>query len=62
VREQKVGIGKVLSPPLDCKERESIDSTPDSVPPLIRGPPEIWAYTDNDDEDDEEEEEGVEIK
>jgi hypothetical protein len=62
VHEQKVGIGKVLSPPLDRKERESVESNPRSVrrtrsPPRIRGPPEIWAYMDSD-----EEEEGVEIK
>jgi hypothetical protein len=63
VRGAKVGIGKVLSPPLDRGEREVIDSTLGSVrrthsPPPIRGPPEIWAYTDS----DEEEEDGAEIK
>jgi hypothetical protein len=61
---QKVSIGKMLSPPLDRGERESIDSTPGSVrrtglPPPIRGPPEIWAYIDS---SEEEEEEGAEIK
>jgi hypothetical protein len=63
VHGQKVGIGKVLSPPLDRKERESVDSNPRSVwhtclPPPIRGSPEIWVYTDS----DKEEEEGAEIK
>jgi hypothetical protein len=65
VRGQKVGIGKVLSPPLDRGKREYIDSNPGSVwhtrsPPLICDPLEIWAYTDSDEE--EEEEEGPEIK
>jgi hypothetical protein len=63
VRGKKVVIGKVLSTPLDRGERESIDSNPRSVrrtrlPPPIRGPPEIWAYTDN----NKEEEEGNENK
>jgi predicted nuclease with TOPRIM domain len=59
-----VGIGKVLSPPLDRGVRESINSTlglvrrTHSLPP-IRGPLEIWAYTDS---SEEEEEEGNEIK
>jgi hypothetical protein len=58
-----VGIGKVLSPPLDRKERESVDSNPRLVrctrsPPPIHGPPKIWAYTNS----DEEEEEGAQIK
>jgi hypothetical protein len=60
-----VCIGKVLSPPLDCGERDSIDSTPGLVwrtrsPPLIHHPLEIWAYIDSSEE--EEEKEGDEIK
>jgi hypothetical protein len=56
-----VGIGKVLSPPLDHGEQESIDSKPKSVqctcsPALILGPPEIWAYTNNSDEEEESDE------
>ena len=55
---QKVGRGKELRPPLDREERESIDSNPGSVrwfrsPPPIRGPPEVYAYTDIDDEEEE---------
>ena len=55
---RKVGRGKELRPPLDREERESIDSNPGSVrrfrsPPLIRGPPEVYAYTDSDDEEEE---------
>ena len=55
---RKVGRGKELRPPLDREERESIDSNPRSVrrfrlPPPIRGPPEVYAYTDIDDEEEE---------
>ena len=55
---RKVSRGKELRPPLDREERESIDSNSGSVrrfrsPPPIRGPPEVYAYTDNDDEEDE---------
>ena len=55
---QKVGRGKELPPPLDREERESIDSNPGSVrrfrsPPPIRGPPEVYAYTDSDEEEAE---------
>jgi hypothetical protein len=58
----KVGRGKVLTPPLD---RSGIDLPPGSVrrhirPPPIRGPQEIHTYTDSDsddgDDDDKEEE------
>ena len=54
----KVGRGKVLIPPLD---RIGIDLPPSSVrrhilPPPIRGPIEVHAYTDSDDDDEEEEE------
>ena len=55
---RKVSRGKELHPPLDWEERESIDSNPRSVrrfrsPPLIRGPPEVYAYMDSDDEEEE---------
>ena len=55
---RKVGRGKELRPPLDREEWESIDSNPGSVrwfrsPPPIRGPPEVYAYMDNDDEEEE---------
>ena len=45
-------------PPLDREERELIDSNPGSVrqfrsSPLIRGPPEVHAYTDSDEEEEE---------
>jgi len=55
---RKVGHGKELRPPLDREEGESIDSNPESVrrfrsPPPIRGPPEVYAYTDSDDEEEE---------
>ena len=55
---RKVGHGKELRPPLDREERESIDSNPGSMrwfrsPPLIRGPPEVHAYTDSDEEEEE---------
>ena len=55
---RKVGRRKELRPPLDREERESIDSNPGSVrrfrlPPPIRGPPEVYAYTDSDDEEEE---------
>jgi hypothetical protein len=55
----KVGHGKELHLPLDWEERESIDSNSGSVrrfrlPPPIRGPPEIHAYTDSDDKEEEE--------
>ena len=54
----KVGMGKVLTPPLD---RTDTDLLPSSVrrhirPPPIRGPIDVHAYTDSDDDDDEEEE------
>ena len=44
--------------PLDLEERESIDSNLGSVrrfrsPPLIRGPPEVYAYMDSDDDEEE---------
>ena len=56
---RKVSRGKELYPLLDREERESIDSNPGSVrwfrsPPLIRGPPEVHAYTDSDEEEEEE--------
>ena len=43
---------------MDREERESIDSNPGSVrrfrsPPPIRGPPEVYAYTDSDEEEEE---------
>ena len=52
----KVGRGKVLTLPLNSS---GVDSPPDTVrhhikPPLIRGPPEIHAYTDTEDEDEDE--------
>ena len=55
---QKVGRGKELRLPLDREERESVDSNPGSVrrfrsPPPIRGPPEVYAYTDSDEEEEE---------
>ena len=55
---RKVGRGKELRPPLDREERELIDSNPGSVqwfisPPPIRGPPEVYAYTDSNDEEEE---------
>ena len=55
---RKVGRGKELRPLLDREERESIDSNPGSVrrfrsPPPIRGPPEVYAYTDSDEEEAE---------
>ena len=56
---RKVGRRKELRLPLDQEERESIDSNPGSVlrfrsPPPIRGPPEVYAYTDSDEEEEEE--------
>ena len=56
---RKVGRRKELRLPLDREERESIDSNPGSVrqfrsAPPIRGPPEVYAYTDSDDEEEEE--------
>ena len=53
-----VGRGRELRPPLDREERESIDYNPRSVrwfrsPPPIRGPPEVYAYTDSDDDEEE---------
>ena len=43
---------------MDREERESIDSNSGSVrrfrsPPPIRGPPEVYAYTDSDEEEEE---------
>ena len=43
---------------MDQEERESIDSNPGSVrrfrsPPPIRGPPEVYAYTNSDDKEEE---------
>ena len=43
---------------MDREERESIDSNPGSVrwfisPPPIRGPPEVYGYTDNENEEEE---------
>ena len=43
---------------MDREERESVDSNPGSVrrfrsPPPIRGPPEVYAYTDSDDKEEE---------
>ena len=54
---RKVGHGKELRPPLDREERESINSNLGSVrwfrsPPPIRGPPEVYAYTDSDEEEE----------
>ena len=53
---RKVGRGKELRPPLDREEGESIDSNPGSLqrfrsPPPIQGPPEVYAYTNNDKEE-----------
>ena len=61
-----VGARKVLRPPLDHGEVESVDSASDSVlcfikPPPIRGPPEIHAYTDSDDDVDDEKPEGTDV-
>ena len=43
---------------MDREERELIDSNPGSVqwfisPPPIRGPPEVYGYTDNENEEEE---------
>ena len=43
---------------MDREERVSIESNPGSVrrfrsPPPIRGPPEVYTYTDSDDEEEE---------
>ena len=55
----KVDHGKELRPPLDCGERESVDSNPSTgrrflSPPAIRGPPEINSYTDSSKEEEDE--------
>jgi hypothetical protein len=55
---RKVGRRKELRLPLDQEERESIDSNPGSVrwfisPPPIRGPSEVYSYTDNENEEEE---------
>ena len=54
---RKVGREKELLLPLDCGERESVDSNPSTVrgfisPPPIRGPPEIHAYMDSSEEEE----------
>lgn len=53
----QVGISKVLSPPLDYGERESINSNSRTVqhfrsPPPIRGPREVHAYSSEEEEED----------
>ena len=59
----KVGAGKVLCPPLDCGDADSLlDSVQRFVkPPPICGPPDIHACTDSGDDDDDGEEEPTDV-
>ena len=56
---RKVGREKELLLPLDCGERESVDSNPSTgrrflSPPAIRGPHEINSYTNSSKEEEDE--------